>query len=90
MSDNGYLVGGQILAVGSAEYNYEVKEGLRAAIFADVGGAYDKHFSNKTNIGAGVGIRWASPVGVVRVDAAKAIQQDGSPIRLHFLIGLPF
>lgn len=90
VSDNGYLVGGQILAVGSAEYNYEVKEGLRAAIFADVGGAYDKHFSNKTNIGAGVGIRWASPVGVLRVDAAKAIQQDGSPIRLHFLIGLPF
>lgn len=90
VSDDGYLVGGQILAVGSAEYNYEVKEGLRAAIFADVGGAYDKHFSNKTNIGAGVGIRWASPVGVVRVDAAKAIQKDGSPIRLHFLIGLPF
>lgn len=90
VSDDGYLVGGQILAVGSAEYNYEVKEGLRAAIFADVGGAYDKHFSNKTNIGAGVGIRWASPVGVVRVDVAKAIQKDSLPIRLHFLIGLPF
>lgn len=91
----GYLIGGQALAVGSLEYNYEIKEGLRTAVFADVGGAYDKAFSDKafgqdTKLGVGVGVRFASPVGMVRVDIAKGIEDTKTPIRLHFLIGKPF
>lgn len=86
----GYLMGGQALAVGSVEYNYEVKEGLRAAVFADVGNAYDKNFSGDTKIGAGIGVRYASPVGTVRVDLASPIGEDDTSIKLHFLIGLPF
>ena len=31
--DNGYKIGGQALAVGSLEYNYQFKEGWRAAVF---------------------------------------------------------
>ncbi len=92
LSSSGYLTGGQILAVGSAEYNYEVREGLRAAVFADVGNAYDTGFTNDTKLGVGVGVRWASPVGTVRVDVAKGVGDDveETPLRLHFLIGLPF
>lgn len=91
----GYLIGGQALAVGSLEYNYEVKEGLRLAVFGDVGGAYDKKFLDKelgkdTKLGVGVGVRFASPVGTVRVDIAKGIEDTKTPIRLHFLIGKPF
>lgn len=86
----GYLTGGQSLAVGSFEYNYEIKEGLRTAVFADVGNAYDKKFSGDTKIGAGVGIRYASPVGTVRVDLATPIGEDKARIKLHFLIGVPF
>lgn len=87
--DKGYLSGGQILAVGSAEYNYEVKPGLRAAVFSDVGNAYDKDFKTDTKVGVGVGIRWASPVGVVRVDVAAGVTEDEIPVRLHFFIGSP-
>ena len=87
--ENGYLTGGQILAVGSAEYNYEFKPGLRAAFFTDVGNAYDENFDTETKVGVGVGIRWSSPVGVVRVDVAAGVTEESIPIRLHFFIGSP-
>ncbi|ALF60460.1 autotransporter assembly complex protein TamA [Psychrobacter urativorans] len=87
--DKGYLTGGQILAVGSAEYNYEFKPGFRGAVFSDVGNAYDKDFNTDTKVGVGVGIRWASPVGVVRVDVAAGVTEEDIPIRLHFFIGSP-
>lgn len=87
--DKGYLTGGQILAVGSAEYNYEFRPGFRGAIFTDVGNAYDKDFDTETKVGVGVGIRWASPVGVVRVDVAAGVTEESIPIRLHFFIGSP-
>lgn len=90
MSDKGYLTGGQILAVASGEYNYEVMNGLRLAAFADVGNAYDKHFKNETKIGAGVGVRYSSPVGQVRVDVATGVKEDKHSVKLHFFIGTPF
>jgi|GEM_PF-78535 len=87
--EKGYLTGGQILAVGSAEYNYEFKPGLRAAVFTDVGNAYDKDFDTDTKVGVGVGVRWASPIGVVRVDVAAGVTEESIPVRLHFFIGSP-
>ncbi|MDO4896700.1 MAG: BamA/TamA family outer membrane protein [Moraxella sp.] len=90
LSDKGYLMGGQALAVATGEYNYEVLEGLRLGVFADVGNAYDKDFKNDTKIGAGVGVRWASPVGQVRLDVATGIKEEGNPIKIHFFIGMPF
>ncbi|MCD6251003.1 MAG: BamA/TamA family outer membrane protein [Psychrobacter sp.] len=87
--DKGYLTGGQILAVGSAEYNYEFRPGFRGAFFTDVGNAYDKDFETETKVGVGVGIRWASPVGVVRVDVAAGVTEESIPVRLHFFIGSP-
>ena len=87
--DKGYLTGGQVLAVGSAEYNYEFKPGFRGAFFTDVGNAYDKDFDTDTKVGVGVGIRWASPVGMVRVDVAAGVTEESIPIRLHFFIGSP-
>ena len=90
LSDKGYLVGGQSLAVASGEYNYEVLEGLRLGVFADMGNAYDEKFSNDTKIGAGVGVRWASPVGQVRIDVATGVKEENHPIKIHFFIGMPF
>lgn len=90
MSDKGYLTGGQTLAVATGEYNYEVMEGLRLGVFADVGNAYDKHFKNDTKIGAGVGVRWASPVGQVRLDIATGVNEPNHPVKIHFFIGMPF
>ncbi|WP_180161016.1 autotransporter assembly complex family protein [Acinetobacter sp. YH01004] len=83
----GFKIGGQALAVGSLEYNYQFKEGWRAAVFSDFGNAYDKDFSNDTEYSVGLGVRWASPIGPIRIDVASGISDDNHPIRLHFFIG---
>ena len=85
--ENGFKIGGQALAVGSLEYNYQFKEGWRAAIFSDVGNAYDKDFNTPTAYSMGLGLRWASPIGPIRIDVASGISDDNHPIRLHFFIG---
>ncbi|RLL39594.1 outer membrane protein assembly factor [Acinetobacter cumulans] len=86
-SESGYKIGGQALAVGSLEYNYQFKDGWRAAIFSDAGNAYDKDFNTKTAYSAGLGIRWASPIGPIRIDVASGLSDDNHPIRIHFFIG---
>lgn len=88
---DGFLIGGDALAVGSVEYNYEFMQGLRGALFADVGNAYDLKGdeTNSTKVGVGVGVRWASPIGLVRLDVASGISDDGDPIKIHFFIGSP-
>ncbi|KXO86615.1 hypothetical protein AYK86_13030 [Acinetobacter venetianus] len=85
--EDGYKIGGQALGVGSFEYNYQFKDGWRAAIFSDFGNAYDKDFNNPTEYSIGVGIRWRSPIGPIRLDVASGISNDNNPIRLHFFIG---
>ncbi|MFG0587125.1 autotransporter assembly complex family protein [Acinetobacter sp. YQ_14] len=85
--EDGYKIGGQALGVGSLEYNYQFKDGWRAAIFSDFGNAYDKDFNNPTEYSIGVGIRWRSPIGPIRLDVASGISNDNNPIRLHFFIG---
>lgn len=87
--ENDLLIGGQALGIGSLEYNYQFKPGWRAAVFADAGNAYDEKFSNPTKYGVGLGVRWASPVGPIRIDVGAGISEDSIPIRLHFFIGPP-
>jgi translocation and assembly module TamA len=84
---DGFRIGGQALAVGSLEYNYQFKEGWRAAIFSDVGNAYDQDFSTPTAYSVGLGVRWASSIGPIRIDVASGISDDSHPIRIHFFIG---
>lgn len=86
-----FLVGGNVLAVGSAEYNYEFRPNLRAAAFTDFGNAYDTsgEYNNSTAVSIGTGIRWKSPIGLVRLDVAKGLTGDNNDIRLHFFIGSP-
>ena len=39
--------------------------------------------------GVGVGIRWYSIAGPIRVDVAQALDYTGDPWRVHFTIGVP-
>ncbi|WP_152622957.1 BamA/TamA family outer membrane protein, partial [Pseudomonas fluorescens] len=36
--------------------------------------------------GVGIGVRWVSPVGPIRLDLAHALDDEGG-IRLHFSMG---
>ncbi|WP_290648496.1 autotransporter assembly complex family protein [Aquisalimonas sp.] len=84
--DNDELLGGRYLAVGSIEYGYRFLERWTAATFYDVGNAFndlDEGFRE----GAGVGVRWASPVGPIRLDLAWGISEPDNPFRIHFSMG---
>ncbi|QIO06217.1 autotransporter assembly complex protein TamA [Acinetobacter shaoyimingii] len=85
--DSGFKIGGQALAVGTLEYNYQFKEGWRAAVFGDYGNAFDKSFSNPAEYSLGLGIRWTSPIGPIRLDVAAGLSDPDRPIRMHFFIG---
>jgi len=83
----GNVIGGTKLVVGSAEYERYFLRNWGGAVFVDAGDAF-KTGSFNTNVGAGVGLRWRSPVGVVRVDIAKPVHSDlAHSIRLHISLG---
>jgi len=83
--ENGVLVGGKYLATGTLEYNYQFAPSWRAALFVD-GGTSTNDFSEDINVGAGIGIRWLTPVGPIRIDHAWAIT-DNNNTRLSVTIG---
>jgi translocation and assembly module TamA len=86
---NGFLIGGKNLAVGSMEYNYKFLPKWRGAVFVDAGNAFDDQFNDPIKVGAGLGVRWSSPVGSIRIDVAAGVSETSVPIRLHFFIGPP-
>jgi translocation and assembly module TamA len=83
---SGAVVGGQYLLVGSLEYERHIFGKWGAAVFYDVGNAFNT-FTPHLDRGAGIGLRWRSPVGMVRVDVATALSRTGHPLRLHIRIG---
>lgn len=85
----GSVVGGKHLAVGSVEYERRLFGKWSSAVFYDAGNAFDSFnsFDERLNHGAGIGIRWQSPVGPLRIDLAWALSNPGNPIRLHFVLG---
>lgn len=85
-AQDGSLTGGKYMAVLNLEYQYRVKGDWRAAIFYDIGDAWDQQFNAKRGIG--IGVRWASPIGAIRLDIAHGA--DAAPrneYRIHFTIG---
>lgn len=86
-NDNGVPVGGRFLMVGSGEYQYQFADKWRAAVFVDHGNAIND-LNDPLATGAGIGIRWISPVGPLRLDIAKGLDRDlGGDWRIHFSMG---
>ncbi len=81
------VIGGEQLMVASAEYEYYFTPTWGAAAFIDAGDAFSgSNFDLK--IGAGVGARWRSPVGLVRVDVGTPVgDKYASGVELHVIIG---
>jgi translocation and assembly module TamA len=80
------LNGGKFLAVASAEYAYPVAENWRVASFVDAGNASDKPLRDSA-VGFGLGAHWLSPIGTVRIYAARGISDIEKTYRLHLVIG---
>jgi translocation and assembly module TamA len=84
--DDGEVEGGRYLAVGSLEYENMFLGDWGGAVFTDFGNAYNS-FSDPIEYSVGVGVRWRSPVGLIRVDIAKALSESDESIALHIVIG---
>ncbi len=83
---SGALTGAKFVAVTSLEYNYRVTGNWWGAVFYDYGDAFNDKPDFKR--GVGVGIRWASPVGPVRLDFAWGLDANpGDEFQIHFTLG---
>jgi len=81
---DGDVVGGRHLVVGSVEYEYRVLPDWSVATFFDAGNAFNDVEAELAE-GVGIGVRWHSPIGPVRLDLAHPL--DGKGIRIHFTMG---
>lgn len=83
---SGDIVGGRYLAVGSIELDYLFAGNFGAALFIDTGNA-DNDFLPSLKTGAGAGLRWRSPVGMLRLDVAHPFNDKHNDYRIHVSIG---
>ncbi|AGZ34860.1 MAG: autotransporter assembly complex protein TamA [Pseudomonas sp.] len=85
-NSDGDRIGGRYLVAASAEYQYSLAEKWRVATFVDQGNAFNTLELPSLKTGVGIGVRWVSPVGPLRLDLARALDDDGG-FRLHFSMG---
>ncbi|MGD2111738.1 MAG: autotransporter assembly complex family protein [Gammaproteobacteria bacterium] len=84
--EDGEVVGGRNLLVGSLELERRLTASWDLSAFVDSGNAFDRfHVDPKT--GVGIGVRWRSPVGPVRLYLAHPLDKRGDLVRVHFIMG---
>ncbi|MBS0574951.1 MAG: outer membrane protein assembly factor [Proteobacteria bacterium] len=81
---NGQNVGAPNLVTASVEFEHRFTPTWGAAVFADDGDAFVN--APRSHLGVGIGLRWRSPVGPVRIDVAHGFQ-SASPVHLSIGIG---
>ncbi len=88
---DGALLSGRVLLTGSAEIAHPISPrtpALWGAAFIDAGNAADHWQDLNPVVGYGVGLRWRSPVGPLRLDLAYG--QSVQKIRMHLSVGIAF
>lgn len=85
-NSDGEVIGGQYLAVASIEADYLLYGNVGVAAFFDVGNAGDA-FLPSLKQGVGMGLRYRSPVGMIRLDFARPLDESDDDFRIHISIG---
>lgn len=83
----GQQTGASKLISGSLEYQYNVSGKWWGAVFVDGGEAVNKLSQSDFKTGAGMGVRWMSPVGPVKLDIAVPVG-DKTTKGVQFYVGL--
>ncbi|GLR63006.1 outer membrane protein assembly factor [Marinospirillum insulare] len=87
-SETGRLLGGRYLIVGSTEYQYSLSPTWRLAVFVDAGNvSLERKELQNLKVGRGIGLRWISPVGALRLDVAQGLDELEGGWQLHFSMG---
>lgn len=82
----GEVVGGKHLIVAAVEYDFRIRENWKLAVFYDTGNAFNALNDLELKQSVGLGVRWLSPIGPIRVDLASALDDDNK-LRLHITMG---
>lgn len=88
-NEEGRLRGGQQMLTSTLEYQRRVTGDWWGATFVDSGDAFDNWGPEELKTGAGLGVRWISPVGPIRFDVAHPFDHEDD-WRVHFSIGPEF
>lgn len=83
--ESGALTGAKYIVTTSLEYQYRLYGNWWGALFYDYGDAFNDTPEFKR--GTGVGVRWASPVGPIRLDFAWGLDKDPTDFKIHFSLG---
>jgi len=102
LDTSGKVIGGKQLAVFSTEFEHYFTPTWGIATFIDTGNSFSGNSlapstplgappidgGSKLKIGTGLGLRWRSPVGMVRVDLGTPINDPlHGGVQLHLTIG---
>ena len=86
LNDDGEVIGGSNLTTFSIEIDRLVRGDWALAVFADTGSAFnDSDTDFKT--GVGIGVRWFSPFGPIRLDIAHPLDDEETDVRFHITLG---
>jgi translocation and assembly module TamA len=83
----GRVIGGDSLIIASATLEHYFTPRWGIATFLDAGNAFNGA-AVQAKVGTGIGVRWRSPVGMIRVDVGTPVndaQRHG--VELHLVIG---
>ncbi|RPJ37199.1 MAG: outer membrane protein assembly factor [Deltaproteobacteria bacterium] len=83
----GNVIGGKNLLVGSLEIEYALSKNWAVAAFYDVGNAFNNTNNLRLAQGAGIGIRYYTLAGPIRIDLARQINVDDPGFQLHISLG---
>ncbi len=86
-NSEGKLTGASKMLTGSFEYQYNIKDKWWSAAFIDSGEAVNDIRESDFKTGTGIGIRWASPVGLMKFDIAAPVNAINVK-KVNFYIGL--
>jgi translocation and assembly module TamA len=92
---NGKLTGGRTLLEGSLEARIKITQTIEFVPFVDAGGAFatsPPNLTQRTGIGAGLGLRYLTAIGPIRLDLATPVnaRKGDKPVVLYLSIGQAF
>lgn len=82
----GEVIGGKRLAIASVELERQVRGNFYGALFVDAGNAFNGSDVDPA-VGVGLGLKWRSPIGAIRLYLAHPLNKSDQDVRVHISLG---
>lgn len=86
INEQGEVIGGKHLLAAGVEYDFNILPNWKLALFTDAGNSFNDFSEYELKQSAGIGVRWMSPIGPIRLDLARALDDD-EDFRIHLTMG---